>query len=168
MSSLSTHILNQGEGKPAQDVEVLLQQLTHDGWIQIGSGRTDADGRIRDFGIEEPLTTGIFQLDFDTGDYFEQLGTKANQVDSIVLNEVLPPPFPELEAWKEARSHFDALPEAQALCDRAVNRAHAEVQAQKRLLSGTGLTPIPLPFLFDRKLSIEDLRVLATELGGEQ
>ena len=77
MSSLSTHILNQGEGKPAQDVEVLLQQLTHDGWIQIGSGRTDADGRIRDFGIEEPLTTGIFQLDFDTGDYFEQLGTKS-------------------------------------------------------------------------------------------
>lgn len=77
MSSLSTHILDQGAGLPAVNVEVLLQQLTDQGWQQIGAGRTDADGRITDFGIEAALTTGIFQLDFDTGDYFEQKGTKS-------------------------------------------------------------------------------------------
>ena len=75
MSSLSTHILDQGDGIPAVDVEVLLQQLTEGGWVQIGAGRTDADGRITDFGLEEPLSTGIFQLDFDTGDYFEKKGS---------------------------------------------------------------------------------------------
>ena len=77
MSSLSTHILDQGTGMPAQSVEVLLQQLTPDGWVQIGQGRTDADGRIRDFNLATTLETGIFQLDFDTGDYFEQKDTKS-------------------------------------------------------------------------------------------
>lgn len=74
MSSLSTHILDQGAGKPAVNLEVLLQQLTDDGWVQIGAQRSDSDGRIGDFELEEALTTGIFQLDFDTGDYFEQAG----------------------------------------------------------------------------------------------
>jgi 5-hydroxyisourate hydrolase len=74
MSSLSTHILDQGAGEPAQDLEVLLQQLTDEGWVQIGVGRSDADGRISDFGLPEELTTGIFQLDFDTGDYFDKKG----------------------------------------------------------------------------------------------
>jgi 5-hydroxyisourate hydrolase len=77
MSSLSTHILDQGAGLPAVNVEVLLQQLTDDGWVQIGTARTDADGRITYFGNEKQLSTGIFQLDFDTGDYFEQKGTKS-------------------------------------------------------------------------------------------
>ena len=60
MSSLSTHILDQGSGMPAVDVEVLLQQLTDGGWVQIGAGRTNADGRITDFGVQGDLTTGIF------------------------------------------------------------------------------------------------------------
>lgn len=74
MSSLSTHILDQGSGKPAQNLEVLLQQLTDEGWVQIGSQCSNSDGRIASFDLEEPLTTGIFQLDFDTGDYFEKKG----------------------------------------------------------------------------------------------
>jgi len=72
--SLSTHILDQGAGRPAAGVEVLLSQLTDRGIVQIGLGRTDDDGRIGDFGLEGPMIAGAYQLDFDTGSYFADRG----------------------------------------------------------------------------------------------
>jgi glutamine amidotransferase len=41
----------------------------------IAAGRTDNDGRIRDLGPEQ-LATGCYRLQFATGDYFAQQGTK--------------------------------------------------------------------------------------------
>jgi anion-transporting ArsA/GET3 family ATPase len=104
----------------------------------------------------------------ETLDLFERLEENAEQVDAIVLNEHLEPPFPSLDAWADLRCHFDPFPEAQALCDRSVRRSQAQIEAHRRLSEGTGHSPVALPFLFDRKLSVEDLQTLAKHLeGGE-
>ncbi|WP_327142507.1 hydroxyisourate hydrolase [Nocardia sp. NBC_01327] len=66
MSSLSTHVLDAVRGTPAAGIEVTLF-----GWggEELGSGRTDADGRIAGLGSE--LAVGDYRLLFATGAYFE-------------------------------------------------------------------------------------------------
>ena len=57
MTSLSTHVLDTGTGKPAADVAVEL----HHGTEPIGSTRTDADGRAR---LADDLEPGLYRLVF--------------------------------------------------------------------------------------------------------
>ena len=64
MSGLSTHILDTVKGEPAAGVVVRLER---DG-VELGSGITDADGRIADFGTGL-LSTGIYRLVFETQGY---------------------------------------------------------------------------------------------------
>ncbi|HUQ40960.1 MAG TPA: hydroxyisourate hydrolase [Candidatus Limnocylindrales bacterium] len=61
--SVSTHVLDTTTGKPAPGVRVELQR---DGKA-VGSGVTDADGRIRELGRE--LESGTYRLIFDTRAY---------------------------------------------------------------------------------------------------
>jgi len=58
VTSLSTHVLDTGVGRPAAGVRV---ELFHDGAL-IGSGTTDADGRIAQLG--DRLETGLHTLVF--------------------------------------------------------------------------------------------------------
>ena len=44
---ISTHILDTGKGEPARDVYVRLERRDSDGWLTVGEGRTDGDGRLR-------------------------------------------------------------------------------------------------------------------------
>ena len=57
MASLSTHVLDTGEGRPAEGVAV---ELWH-GDEQVASDRTDGDGRIRELADVEP---GRYRLVF--------------------------------------------------------------------------------------------------------
>ncbi|MET9491698.1 hydroxyisourate hydrolase [Nocardia sp. NPDC006630] len=66
MSSLSTHVLDAVRGTPAAGVEVTLFAWGGD---ELGSGFTDADGRIAGLGGE--LAAGDYRLLFATGAYFE-------------------------------------------------------------------------------------------------
>lgn len=68
MSSLSTHVLDTVSGRPAAGLRVVL---TQDG-IVLAEGRTDADGRWRDF---PALKAGAYVLTFHAGDYFRAAGT---------------------------------------------------------------------------------------------
>ena len=45
--SLSTHILDTALGRPAANVSLTLSQLVGATWQEIGSARTDADGRCK-------------------------------------------------------------------------------------------------------------------------
>jgi 5-hydroxyisourate hydrolase len=69
VSTLSTHVLDTALGKPARGIRVTLERAT-DGQA-LGSGVTDADGRVRDFPpLRAPLPSGEYRLRFAVGEYF--------------------------------------------------------------------------------------------------
>lgn len=65
--SLSTHVLDTTNGRPATGLPVRLEYFTGSGWRVVARGVTDADGRLRDWVGELPA--GQYRLIFDTGDY---------------------------------------------------------------------------------------------------
>lgn len=73
MSTVTTHVLDTGRGRPAAGVQVSLERVTSGRAERVGGGTTDADGRIRDLG-PEGLEAGTYRLVFGTGDYFARSG----------------------------------------------------------------------------------------------
>ena len=67
---LSTHILDTALGKPAVGVALVLSQTVEDGWLEIGSGVTDTDGRCRTLLGESALESTIYKLRFEIAPYF--------------------------------------------------------------------------------------------------
>ena len=57
MTSLSTHVLDTGSGRPAADVAVSL----HRGDEELAAVRTDADGRAR---LADDLDGGVYRIVF--------------------------------------------------------------------------------------------------------
>ena len=47
--SLSTHVLDTARGEPAAGVPVELHNLIGEDWMPVARGRTDVDGRLRDW-----------------------------------------------------------------------------------------------------------------------
>lgn len=76
MSAITTHILDTARGLPAAGVPVFLDQEVEDAWQPVGSGITDADGRLKSLLSEEQtLVKGLYRLEFRLADYFESTGT---------------------------------------------------------------------------------------------
>lgn len=67
---ISTHILDTTRGRPAQGVRVHLEGQTEAGWTTLGSGATDADGRVKGLLVESPAP-GTYRITFEVGAYFE-------------------------------------------------------------------------------------------------
>jgi 5-hydroxyisourate hydrolase len=73
MSGITTHVLDTSRGRPASGVPVLLEIRENQRWREIGEGRTDEDGRVRQLlPAGAALLTGIYRLTFGTGIYFEE------------------------------------------------------------------------------------------------
>jgi 5-hydroxyisourate hydrolase len=73
--TLSTHVLDAAAGRPAAGVAVRLESRRPDGsWAAAGAGRTDADGRLRDWLPPGAPAAGRHRLVFDTGGYFAAAG----------------------------------------------------------------------------------------------
>lgn len=71
MSAITTHVLDTSRGRPAAGVPVTLEVEAAGGWTLIGKGTTNGDGRISDLvPTGASLTTGVYRLIFDTGQYF--------------------------------------------------------------------------------------------------
>jgi hydroxyisourate hydrolase len=69
-SAITTHVLDTALGRPAAGVAVRLEQASSDdGWLPLGDGITDADGRIREIGPAH-VPAGTYRFTFDTGGYF--------------------------------------------------------------------------------------------------
>jgi len=66
--SLSTHVLDNARGAPAVGVPVVLQR-DDGGWRTIAQGRTDGDGRLRDWVPDTVWGAGRYRLVFDTAAY---------------------------------------------------------------------------------------------------
>ena len=86
--SLSTHVLDNARGEPARGIRVRLQRRTDNGWAEIADGRTDDDGRLRDWVPDEQWRTGTYRLIFDTAAY---LGRDAFFPEVIVVFAVADP-----------------------------------------------------------------------------
>ena len=72
VAKLTTHILDTANGVPANAVAVRLYELS-DSRIECASARTNADGRT-DYPllVGDALQGGIYELEFDVGDYFRR------------------------------------------------------------------------------------------------
>jgi 5-hydroxyisourate hydrolase len=64
--TISTHVLDAGQGTPAPGISVTLSRL-ESGWLDVESGVTDADGRYR---FLADAAAGTYCLTFGTGAYF--------------------------------------------------------------------------------------------------
>lgn len=70
MSTLSTHVLDAVHGTPAAGIAVQAFAFHEQGgWVGIGSGVTDDDGRIAQV-ADDALASGTYRITFATGDYF--------------------------------------------------------------------------------------------------
>jgi 5-hydroxyisourate hydrolase len=69
VSAVSTHVLDTASGRPAAGVPVRLDRLAAETAAEIGSGVTDADGRVAALG-PDVLEPGSYRLVFDTTAYF--------------------------------------------------------------------------------------------------
>jgi len=69
MMGLSTHVLDIAAGRPAEGVTVRLEAFDGGGWRPMGSGQTDADGRITDLLGDQPLERGEYRLTFEVAPY---------------------------------------------------------------------------------------------------
>jgi 5-hydroxyisourate hydrolase len=73
MKSISTHVLDISIGKPAKGVPVTLERMqsaSGSDYVQITSGATDADGRVKDLVPAGQLTEGTYRITFNTHAYF--------------------------------------------------------------------------------------------------
>ena len=69
-SPITTHILDTAHGHPAGGVAVVLEHQGQEGWIVVGGGTTDSDGRLRTLLEPGKLSPGTYRLIFETGAYF--------------------------------------------------------------------------------------------------
>ncbi|MEW9527927.1 hydroxyisourate hydrolase [Microbispora sp. NPDC049125] len=74
--TLSTHVLDTAAGRPAAGLSVRLSRRAPHGFVPVAEGRTDGDGRIREWSplgrewiaADDPRP-GTYRLVFDTGGY---------------------------------------------------------------------------------------------------
>jgi len=75
---ISTHILDTGTGVPAAGIPVTLEERRGGAWSEIGSGESDADGRVRSLvPAGRELTPGTHRLRFELLEYFESRNCEA-------------------------------------------------------------------------------------------
>jgi 5-hydroxyisourate hydrolase len=71
---LSTHILDTALGLPVANIAIKLSEFRDNAvggdWHEIGSGRTDVDGRCKTLLGDAPLAARDYKLHFDTAVYF--------------------------------------------------------------------------------------------------
>jgi 5-hydroxyisourate hydrolase len=89
--SVTTHVLDTSGGRPASGIDVRLEARDGEGWRELGSGRTDEDGRARDLLGEGQPEPGIFRLRFATGEYFQALGIESFHPEVTVVFRVEDP-----------------------------------------------------------------------------
>jgi len=66
---ISTHILDTCNGMPASNVAVLLEKRIDGKWMEIGSDKTNDDGRIN---FNCPQESGAYRLLFLVSDHFKR------------------------------------------------------------------------------------------------
>ncbi len=78
---LSTHVLDIARGHPAAGVEVSLWHQSGAEWARLTTTITNADGRTDTPLLSgDALMTGIYELRFQVGTYFQKVGTESGSI----------------------------------------------------------------------------------------
>lgn len=88
--TLSTHVLDATNGRPATAVPLSLHRRTDEGWQLVGDGVTDDDGRCRSM-APDGLGAAVYRLLFDTGAYFAAAGVSGFYPEVAIVFEVTEP-----------------------------------------------------------------------------
>ncbi len=78
MSQVTTHILDTTRGLPAGGVTITMFQKNDNTWVELASGITNHDGRIKD--LLKPdvlLALGTYKMHFAVKEYFNVHGMEA-------------------------------------------------------------------------------------------
>lgn len=68
-ATISTHILDTVRGEPGRDVQVRLERRDPGGWTPVAEGRTDDDGRLREWVPGHQWRAGGYRLVFQVEPY---------------------------------------------------------------------------------------------------
>jgi 5-hydroxyisourate hydrolase len=71
---ITTHVLDTATGKPGRAIGIELELARGGGWLPLGSGVTDDDGRLRTLTPPGPVESGTYRIRFQTGAYLAALG----------------------------------------------------------------------------------------------
>jgi 5-hydroxyisourate hydrolase len=94
---LTTHVLDMASGHPAGGLRLRLYRLAEARSL-LGTTTTNADGRTdAPLLAGDALTTGLYEIEFDVGDYFRRHGTA---LASPLFLEVVPIRFGVSDAGK--------------------------------------------------------------------
>ncbi|MFZ6814974.1 hydroxyisourate hydrolase [Undibacterium sp. Rencai35W] len=75
MGRITTHVLDTANGKPGQGISVQLHRIEQGQRTLLHSTSTNADGRCDHPLLDaDALVVGIYELDFDVGQYFARAG----------------------------------------------------------------------------------------------
>jgi 5-hydroxyisourate hydrolase len=75
MGRLTTHVLDTATGRPATGVRIELHRLAGGARQPVAEAVTNADGRCDRPVLEgDAFTTGVYELTFHAGAYFDALG----------------------------------------------------------------------------------------------
>lgn len=90
MSKITTHVLDTSRGCPAASISIQLDWQAGDGaWKRLGSGQSDADGRLKTLlGDDAEISAGIYRITFDTGAYFANLKLKSFYPEVVIFFEI--------------------------------------------------------------------------------
>ncbi|MEW6370887.1 MAG: hydroxyisourate hydrolase [Pseudomonadota bacterium] len=72
---LSVHVLDLQSGQPTAGIAVTLEQRAGEGWRELASGVTNAQGRIAAlYPADKPIAAGDYRIVFKTGEHFARQG----------------------------------------------------------------------------------------------
>ena len=84
--SVSTHVLDAVEGRPAAGIRVVLERRRGDDWDELAARATDPDGRVPD--LAAATEAGVHRLRFDVDGHF---GTDSFYPEVVVVFRVADP-----------------------------------------------------------------------------
>jgi 5-hydroxyisourate hydrolase len=68
---ITTHVLDTAAGRPGKNIAVSLDREEPNGWLSVGRGHTDDDGRLRTLTPPGPVEPGTYRIRFETRAYLE-------------------------------------------------------------------------------------------------
>jgi len=93
MARISTHVLDTSRGIPALGMRVRLYAVEGEIRRLLAASFTNADGRSSEpLGDRVPLETGIYELEFGVGDYFNLPGQQPPFLGEVTIRFGVPDP----------------------------------------------------------------------------
>ena len=85
MKSISTHVLDTSLGRPASGIAVTIERKEPAGHVSVGSGTTDADGRVKELVPEGKLVRGVYRVHFDLAAYFASRAVESFYPEATIV-----------------------------------------------------------------------------------